>query len=332
VHLSASLSSERDEFDSKGNSYAETRLAADFVYVIFISDMSDTVFALKLFVRVTRLGNFSRAGLEFGLPQPSVSRIIRGLEREVGAALLTRTTRAVVLTEAGSEYLARVEPILNALDEANHVVRGTGELRGELRVGLTSSFAVRDIIPRLPTFMDRHPALRVDLILDDRWQDLVTEGVDVALRFGALSDSTAVARRIASWPRILAASPDYLAKAGTPNRPEDLALHALIVGPVGRGTHWSFQKRRRVASVRVDGRLAVTLTEGAVAGAVAGLGIVSTNIGSCRKELTSGALIRLLPDWDMGLMEVHAVMPGGRRAKPSARVFTEFLVAEFRRP
>ena len=302
-----------------------------FFFVIFIPDMSDTVTALKLFVRVARLGSFSRAGLEFGLPQPSVSRIIRGLEREVGAALLTRTTRAVVLTEAGSEYLARVEPILNALEEANHVVRGTGELRGELRVGLVSTFATREIIPRLPTFMGRHPALGLDLILDDQRQDLVTEGVDVALRFGALSDSTAIARRITAFPRIVAASPDYLAKAGTPNSPEDLAMHTLIVGPLGRGANWSFKKGRRVISVRSEGRLSVTLAEGSVAAAAAGLGIMSTVIAGCRKELTSGALIRLLPDWDMGLMELHAVMPGGRAAKPSARAFTEFLVAEFRR-
>lgn len=232
----------------------------------------------------------------------------------------------------GSEYLTRVEPILNALEEANHVVRGTGELRGELRVGLTASFAAREIIPRLRMFMDRHPALHVDLILDDQRQDLVTQGVDVALRFGALSDSTAVARRITAFPRILAASPDYLAKAGTPNTPRDLATHPLIVGPLGRGANWSFQKRRRATSVHIEGRLSVTLMEGAVAGAVAGLGIVSTNIGSCHKELRSGALVRLLPDWDMGLMEVQAVMPAGRAAKPSARVFTEFLVAEFRRP
>jgi DNA-binding transcriptional LysR family regulator len=318
--------------DPEANLCGDVRVAANSGFLIFIFDMSDTFLALRLFVRIARLGNFSRAGREFGLPQPSVSRIIRGLERKVGAALLTRTTRAVALTEAGSEYLARVESILNALEEADHLVRGSGELRGDLRVGLTSSFAVRDIIPRLPTFMNRHPALRVDLILDDHRQDLVTEGVDVALRFGGLSDSTAVARRITAWPRILAASPAYLAKAGTPNGPEDLAMHTLIVGPVGRGTSWSFRKGRRAISVRVAGRLSVTLTEGSVAAAVAGLGMVSTNLGSCAKELTSGALIRLLPDWDMGLIEVHAVMPAGRAAKPSARVFTEFLVAEFRRP
>ena len=280
--------------------------------------MSDTVSALKLFVRVARLGSFSRAGLELGLSQPSVSRTIRELEREVGTALLTRTTRKVVLTEVGAEYLARVEPILNALEEANHVARGTGELRGLLRVGLPSSFAVREIIPRLPKFMDQHPLLRVDLICDDQRQDLVAEGVDVALRFGALSDSTAVARRIAAWPRVLTASPDYLAKAGALKTPGDLSMHTVIAGPAGGGLSWSFRKQRKIASVRVEGRLTMTVNEAAVAGAVAGLGIVSTTLYSCRNELMSGVLVRVLPDWDMGRMEVHAVSPLAVR-RPSLR-------------
>ena len=289
------------------------------------------VSALKLFVRVARLGSFSRAGLEFGLPQPSVSRTIRELEREVGTALLTRTTRAVALTERGAEYLARVEPILNALEEANYSARGTGELRGMLRVGLPSSFAVREIIPRLPKFMAQHPLLRVDLICDDQRQDLVAEAVDVALRFGALPDSTAVARRIAAWPRVLAASPDYLAKAGVLKTPGDLSMHTVISGPSGGGSNWSFRKHHKVASFRVEGRLTVTVNEVAVAGAVAGLGIVSTTLYSCRNELMSGALVRVLSDWDMGRTEVHAVLAAGRAAKPAARAFTEFLVSEFRK-
>jgi DNA-binding transcriptional LysR family regulator len=292
--------------------------------------MSDTVSALKLFVRVARLGSFSRAGLEFGLPQPSVSRTIRALEREVGAGLLNRTTRAVRLTEAGADYLARVEPILTALEEANHVVRGTGELRGVLRIGLGSSSAVREIIPRLPKFMDSHPRLRIDLAVDDRLQDLVTEGVDVALRFGAPSDSTAIARRIAVWPRLLVASPDYLARAGIPNTPTDLSTHTVITRPGGSGPSWSFRRHGRVASVRVAGRLAVTLHEAAIAASVAGLGIVSTSLWACRQEIASEALVRVLPDWNIGQLELNALLAAGRAAKPSARLFTEFLVAEFR--
>jgi DNA-binding transcriptional LysR family regulator len=114
--------------------------------------MSDRLFALRLFARVAHTGNFSRGGRELGLSEPSASRIVAALEREVGAALLTRTTRGVTLTEAGADYLTRIEPLLAALEEADHAARGTGELRGTLRVALSSSFGVREVIPRLPAF------------------------------------------------------------------------------------------------------------------------------------------------------------------------------------
>src|SRR5258708_8386096 len=115
--------------------------------------MSDRLFALRLFARIAHTGSFSRGGGELGLSQPSASRIAAELEREVGAALLTRTTRGVTLTEAGADYLARIEPLLAALEEADHAARGTGELRGTLRVALASHFGVRQLTPRLPAFI-----------------------------------------------------------------------------------------------------------------------------------------------------------------------------------
>src|SRR3954462_5459833 len=133
--------------------------------------MNDRLFALRLFARVARTGSFSRAGRELGLSQPSASRIAAALEREVGAALMTRTTRGLTLTEAGADYLARIEPILAALEEADHAARGTGELRGTLRVALTLGFGVREVIPLLPAFMQLHPALRIDLLMNDRNHD-----------------------------------------------------------------------------------------------------------------------------------------------------------------
>src|SRR5262249_12780337 len=157
----------------------------------------------------------SRAGQELGLSQPSASRIAAELEREVGAALMTRTTRGLTLTEAGADYLARIEPILAALGEADHAARGTGAVRGTLRVSLPTGFSGREVIPRMPAFMQLHPALHIDLSLNDRNEDLVTEGIDVALRFGALPDSSNVARGLGTCPRLLVASPAYLARAGT---------------------------------------------------------------------------------------------------------------------
>jgi DNA-binding transcriptional LysR family regulator len=293
--------------------------------------MTDSIPALRLFVRVARTRSFSRAGREAGVSQPSVSRIVAELERSVGAQLLTRTTRALTLTEAGADYLARIEPILAALEEAEHAVRGTGELRGLLRIGLSSSFAVREVIPRLPPFLDKHPTLRLDLVTEDRRQDLVSEGVDVALRFGTLADSTATARRIARTRRVLAAAPIYLARAGTPRSPAELAQHAVIVGPTGlAGEGWTFEKDGRTLSVRVEGRITTSVNESAVAAATAGLGIVSSSSWGNRAEREDGRLVEVLADWKMGDVEVHAVFTAGRAAKPSARAFAAYLAESFK--
>ena len=134
--------------------------------------MSDRLFALRLFARVARKGSFSAAGRELNIPQSTASRTIATLEREIGVALFVRTTRAVTLTDAGLDFLARIESVLAELDEAEHAARGTGELRGILRIGLATNFAVREVIPRLSDFMSRHPALRIDLMMGDQREDL----------------------------------------------------------------------------------------------------------------------------------------------------------------
>jgi DNA-binding transcriptional LysR family regulator len=247
--------------------------------------MSDRLFALRLFVRVARKGSFSAAGRELSIPQSTASRTIATLEREIGVALFVRTTRAVMLTNAGLDYLARIESVLAELDEAEYAARGTGELRGILRIGLAPNFAVREVIPRLSDFMSRHPALRIELMMADQREDLVAEGVDVALRFGPLSDSTATVRRILEWPRVLAASRAYLDKAGIPLAPTDLAQHAIILGPASLSGHWSFRKGDTVTSFQVEGKLRISAGLGAIAAAVEGLGIVMAPFGACRWEL-----------------------------------------------
>lgn len=287
--------------------------------------MSDQLAALRLFVRVARTGSFSRAARELAMAQPTASRMIAALELDVGAALFTRSTRALTLTEAGARYLERIEPILDSLADADHEVRGTGELRGLLRVGLSSSLAVRAIIPSLSEFADRHPALRIELMIDDRHQDLIVEGVDIALRFGAMADSTATARRIMSTARLIAASPSYLLREGVPRTPDELSSHRAIIGTTGTG--WTFRKTGEDdVTVRLDGQVAVNQNEAAVAAAVAGMGILGTTRAGCRRELESGALVELLCEWDRGVIDVHAVFAAGRAAKPAAKAFAEFLI------
>ena len=293
--------------------------------------MNDRFFSLQLFARVARSGSFSIAGREMGLSQPTASRIVAALEKQVGVALLVRTTRAVSLTEAGSDYLARIESILTDLEEADHAARGTGELRGVLRGAISSGFANRGVLPRLARFTDLHPGLRVEFTLNDDRQDLVGESVDVALRPGVLNDSTAVARKIGVAHRVVVAAPAYLQRAGTPSAPGDLTNHTVIVGPAGRGTEgWAFRRDGKAASIRVEGRFILNGMDAAAAAAVSGLGILSTGDLSVLAELETGRLVRVLSDWKMGTIDINVVLPAGRAAKPSARAFSDFMAAEFR--
>ena len=293
--------------------------------------MNDRFTSMQLFVRVARSGSFSAAAREMGMTQPTASRIVAALEKQVGAALLTRSTRAVTLTEAGADYLARSELILSALDEADHAARGTGELRGTLRVATSPPFASRTIMPHLANFADQHPKLRIEFALDDARHDLIGESVDVAVRIGALNDSSVLARKVGTIRRVLVASLTYLAKAGMPATPSDLTEHTLIVGPAGKSSEaWSFRKNGKSTSIRIQGRFIINATEAATAAAVAGLGIYSTGERSILDELQSGALVRVLPEWEIGSSDIHVILPAGRVAKASARAFADFITAQMR--
>jgi DNA-binding transcriptional LysR family regulator len=182
-------------------------------------------------------------------------------------------------------------------------------------------------VPRLVRFTDLHPRLRVELIIEDRRQDLIVENVDIVLRFGKLTDSSALARRIGAWPLVVAAAPSYIASKGTPRSPSDLAAHDFIVaGPVA-GKSLNFSKEGKSTSIQVEGRFAISAAEVAVNAAAAGLGIVVATVPSLERELERGEMVRLLADWDVGEIEAHALFPSGQAPKPAARAFMEFLIA-----
>ncbi|QPF91029.1 LysR family transcriptional regulator [Bradyrhizobium commune] len=290
------------------------------------------IFALKLFTRVARLGSFSAAARECNLSQSQASRIVADLEESLGARLLSRTTRAVVPTEAGSEFLAKMEPILDALDEAEQSVREGGELRGTLRLGMPSSMAIREVIPRLTPFAAKYPKLNIQVLLDDKRQDLVREAVDVAIRIGRLTDSSATARLIARITRVIVAAPSYLAQAGMPEVPADLSRHRIIGGPATLvPTAWQFERDGKTETLELSPHLSTNDNEATVAAATAGMGITSTQQWACRRELQSGALVRLMPDWKTRDIPVHAYFPAGRATRAAARALIDFLAGEFRR-
>jgi DNA-binding transcriptional LysR family regulator len=289
-------------------------------------------FTLRLYTRVARLGSFSAAARECGLSQSQASRIVADLEAELGVRLLSRTTRAVVPTEAGGEFLARIEPILAALDEAEHSVREGGELRGLLRMSMPTSFGIRDVIPRLASFAQRHPNLHIQLQLGDRRQDLIKDAVDAAIRLGRLPDSTATAKLIATIPRVVVASPDYLARCGTPGTPNDLVGHRIVGGTAAAvPTAWRFQRDGQESAIKLDPYFSTDENEGAIAAAVAGFGITSTSGWACRRELDNGSLVRLLPEWKLAGIPVHAYFPMGRATRAAARAAIDHLTAAFQR-
>jgi DNA-binding transcriptional LysR family regulator len=293
--------------------------------------MNDRFTLLKVFVRVARAGSFSAAAREMGMPQPTVSRLVAALERKVGVALLTRSTRAVALTEAGANYLGRSEAILAAIDEADHAARGTGELRGTLRVATSHGLAVRTLLPRLSRFAAQHPKLRMEFTLGDAPHDLIGESIDVAVRVGMREDSSLVRIKVGTAHRVVVASPDYLARSGTPTTPSELSGHAIIVGPAGHAAEgWTFRKGDKTGTVRVEGRFIIGTGEAAAAAAVAGLGVLSTGHRGVQAELHSGALVRLLSDWEMAASDISVLLPAGRAAKPSARAFATFVAEEIR--
>ncbi len=291
------------------------------------ADMSENLTSLRLFIRVARTGSFSKAAREFGIPQPSVSRAIATLERSLGVALFVRSTRAIVLSDAGHDYMARIEPILTALDEANQTVKGNGELRGHLRVGLPPGIAIREVIPRIPEFMAQHPDLHIELMMDDRRLDLLKEGLDVAIRLGELADSGLIARTVGSTKRMLVASPKYLKLRGAPKSPADLVNHTVIMGPPGASMRgWTFERNGRTSSIKVQSNLVTSVNEGATVAAVAGLGIISTADLGCRRELEEGLLVQILTEWTMPVETISAVFPAGNLTKPASRTFVQFLI------
>ncbi|WP_345816794.1 LysR family transcriptional regulator (plasmid) [Paraburkholderia sp. PREW-6R] len=290
------------------------------------------IFALKLYARVARLGSFSAAAREFGLSQSQVSRIIAELEGDLGARLLTRTTRAVMLTEAGTEFLSRLDPILIALEEAEQSVREGSELRGTLRMSMPSSVAIREVIPRLAPFLQRHPDLRLQVLLGDRPQDLVRDAVDVAIRLGRLVDSSATATLITQISRVIVASPDYIERNGSPVTPEELTRHRIVGGPASVvPTAWKFVRADEKKVLDLDAHFSADENEGAVAAAVAGIGITSTSEWACRRELADGSLVRLLIEWKTADIPVHAYFPMGRATRAAGRAVVEHLAANVRR-
>jgi DNA-binding transcriptional LysR family regulator len=247
--------------------------------------MNDRLHQLALFARTVETGSFSKAGQEFGLSQPSVSRAIAALETRLGVKLLTRTTRQISTTDAGEALLIRAREAIAAIDDAEDAARGADRLSGLLRVALPTAFGVRRIIPLLPNLLAHHPQLRIDLMISDRYENLIAEGADLALRIREQADSSFVTRKLGSARRLFVASPSYLARRQAPTRLADLADHDLIAGPSNPGGgSWVARRGAATETQSVNPRIRTGSGAGLVACATAGLGIAISSIWMCGED------------------------------------------------
>jgi DNA-binding transcriptional LysR family regulator len=282
---------------------------------------------METFVSVVDTGSFSAAARELNIGQPAVSKSIAQLEEYLGIRLLLRSTRSLMPTEAGQSYY---EGALRVIDEANQIdlaARGAGAgLTGRLKICAAVTFARIHIIPHLNQFLDKHPGLTVDIVLDDGNIDLLENAIDVALRMGVLGDSAMTAKKLAQSRRVVIGTPAYFGAHGEPATPAGLAAHAAIVyGRAGGGDAWFFRQGDTEVAVAVGGKIRVSAAEGVRAAVLADMGLAIASKWMFAPELANGAVREVLTDWALEPIDLWAVYPAGRKASAKARAFAEFV-------
>jgi DNA-binding transcriptional LysR family regulator len=276
----------------------------------------DKLNAMKTFMRVAELGSLSAAARDLRLTQPAVSQQIAGLEQQLGAQLLFRSTRAVTLTDAGSGYYQRLKPILAAVDEAEDALHDQHhQLQGNLRIHAPTGFGQLHVTP-----------LAIELLLDDRRADVIGEGIDVALRFGELHAPGMVAKRLGELQRLLVASPAYLDKHGTPRSPAELAKHAHIrYSGLNDGDTLTLFGPHGPEMVALRPTFRANNTLSLLAAIEAGVGIGGAQRPLIAEQLATGALVPVLPEYRYPPMALHAVYPALRFIPEKVRAWVAHL-------
>jgi DNA-binding transcriptional LysR family regulator len=282
---------------------------------------------MEMFVRVVDAASFSAAARDLKIGQPAISKTIAGLEDRLGVRLLVRSTRQLQPTEAGVAFYERAIRAIAEANEAEAAARGSGGgLEGRLRISAPVTFARLHVVPKLGGFLDAHPKLRLELVMDDRTIDLVAENIDVGLRLGVLTDSALVARKIAQGVRSVVASPAYLARQGMPRTPADLLQHeAIIYGQSSGGEEWSFRRGTSQVSIELRQRLTVSAAEGVRAAVISGQGFTISSRWMFAPELESGEVVSVLDEWSLTPMDLWMIYPSGRLTTTKARAFVKWF-------
>jgi DNA-binding transcriptional LysR family regulator len=292
----------------------------------------DRLDTMRVFVAVAEARGFAAGARRLGRSAPVVTRAVAALERRLGTRLLQRTTRIVRLTEAGTRYLADCRRILTEVDAAEETLRSPdGKPRGALNITASRIFGRMFVAPLVLEFLAAHREITVRAVFDDNVIDLIEAGVDVAVRIGALADSSFTATRVGSVRRVLCASPAYLERHGSPRKPADLeALDALVFSGANARGEWTLGNGRAARTVRPRSILAINDADVIIAAAIAGQGVARVLSYQVGDAVASGALVRLLTPFEPPPIPVSVVCPAGRNSSPKVRAFFDFAVARLR--
>jgi DNA-binding transcriptional LysR family regulator len=292
----------------------------------------DRLQAMEMFVRVVETGSFSKAAKDFAVTQPTVTKQMAATEARLKARLLNRNTRGVSLTEAGALYYEKCKGIVREVEEADNIVKlRQSQAQGMLRVGTSVAFGRRVLTPLALEFMAQNPQVQVDLNFEDRYSDLVAQGLDVAVRMGKLADSTLGARFLGTNPWVLVAAPKYLKHHPVPRRPSDLSGHAaLIYSSVQGDDVWRlFSPKGEPVTVPVSGRMRSNNLSAVLAAARAGLGIAALPCYVAVDSIASKHIVKVLRDYSPPEQEIHAVFPSPKLVPGKVQAFVAFLQGRF---
>ena len=290
----------------------------------------DRVTGILLYVRIVETGSFSRASADMGITQPTATKHVAALEHKLGARLLHRNTRGVSVTEIGALYYEKCKAIQRELEEADSLATLLqSRVGGTLRISTSVAFGRRVITPLALDFMKEHPELSMDLSFDDRYVNLVEQGIDIALRMGRLADSTLGARHLGINPWLVAGSPDYLARAGRPADPADLGRHAcLIYSSVQGDERWLFtDPHGRGVTVQVQGPLRSNNLSAVLAATRAGHGLAALPWYVAREAIADGSIEQVLAAHALPVQELHAVYPSPKLVSSKVSTFIDHLQA-----
>ena len=288
----------------------------------------DVMHSMAVFRRVVEAKNFSAVARETNMSQSTVSKHIAALEERLDTKLLNRSTRSLKLTEAGKEYYHHCIRILNDFQEAEASV-GKGKIKptGTLRISTGAAFGRSYMLPYLDEFFSSYPDINIDLLFDDDYIDLVKQGIDLAIRIGPLADSTLIARKIGTSPRVVVASPEYLVKHGRPRKPTDLIKHNCLLYSLQKTPDlWYFNSAQEGdESVRVNGRLKASSPDAICDATIEGLGISVLCEWYARKHIKDGHLKIILQDYHPTAYDINAVYPERKFVPQKVKRMIEFL-------